>query len=99
MRTRLDSSKVLSRNFLRACNDLRIHILKSGNDLPKLKGARSSSKREQSSSCSFRCLIQEHSTASSEKGAATAAGVATNDYGRYDPAPAFSKPRFKFIPN
>ncbi|AQK49737.1 uncharacterized protein [Zea mays] len=42
---------------------------------------------------------KEHSTASSEKGAATAAGVATNDYGRYDPAPAFSKPRFKFIPN
>ncbi|XP_039824828.1 uncharacterized protein LOC120686682 isoform X2 [Panicum virgatum] len=25
--------------------------------------------------------------------------VKTNDYGRYDPSPAFSKPRFKLIPN
>jgi hypothetical protein len=94
-----DSSTVLSWNFLTAYNDLRIHIMKFGNDLPKLKGARSSSEREQSSSCSFRCLIQEHSTAASEKGATAAAGVTTNDYGRYDPAPAFSKPRSKFIPN
>ncbi|CAD6253891.1 unnamed protein product [Miscanthus lutarioriparius] len=41
-----------------------------------------------------------HSTAASEKGA-TASGdmVKTNDYGRYDPTPAFSKPRFKLIPN
>uniref|UniRef100_A0A0E0MF01 Uncharacterized protein n=1 Tax=Oryza punctata TaxID=4537 RepID=A0A0E0MF01_ORYPU len=25
--------------------------------------------------------------------------VKTNDYGRYDPSPAFSKPRYKIIPN
>ncbi|ONK57327.1 uncharacterized protein A4U43_C10F18930 [Asparagus officinalis] len=25
--------------------------------------------------------------------------VKTNDYGRYDPSPSFSKPRFKPIPN
>ncbi|KAF0896391.1 hypothetical protein E2562_023796 [Oryza meyeriana var. granulata] len=25
--------------------------------------------------------------------------VKTNDYGRYDPSPAFSKPRFKLVPN
>ncbi|KAK3120137.1 hypothetical protein QOZ80_9AG0682250 [Eleusine coracana subsp. coracana] len=43
---------------------------------------------------------KEHSGAVSEQGA-TAPGdmVKTNDYGRYDPTPAFSKPRFKLIPN
>ncbi|CAM0149759.1 unnamed protein product [Urochloa decumbens] len=41
-----------------------------------------------------------HPAAASGKGA-TASGdmVKTNDYGRYDPTPAFSKPRFKLIPN
>ncbi|RCV38058.1 hypothetical protein SEVIR_8G116100v4 [Setaria viridis] len=41
-----------------------------------------------------------HPAAASEKGA-TASGdmVKTNDYGRYDPTPAFAKPRFKLIPN
>ncbi|CAN6371734.1 unnamed protein product [Urochloa humidicola] len=41
-----------------------------------------------------------HPAAAFEKGA-TASGdmVKTNDYGRYDPTPAFSKPRFKLIPN
>ncbi|XP_062181882.1 protein CASPARIAN STRIP INTEGRITY FACTOR 2-like [Phragmites australis] len=45
-------------------------------------------------------MHKEHSSAASVKGA-TASGdmVKTNDYGRYDPAPAFSKPRFKLIPN
>ncbi|XP_062198272.1 uncharacterized protein LOC133900989 isoform X2 [Phragmites australis] len=44
--------------------------------------------------------IHKHSAAASGKGA-TASGdmVKTNDYGRYDPAPAFSKPRSKLIPN
>nr|CAB3450485.1 unnamed protein product [Digitaria exilis] len=43
---------------------------------------------------------KEHPTTASEKGT-TASGdmVKTNDYGRYDPTPAFSKPRFKLIPN
>ncbi|TVU25664.1 hypothetical protein EJB05_28169 [Eragrostis curvula] len=43
---------------------------------------------------------KEHSATASEKDA-TASGdmVKTNDYGRYDPTPAFSKPRFKLIPN
>jgi hypothetical protein len=47
-----------------------------------------------------RRFIQEHSAAASQK-EVTASGdmVKTNDYGRYDPAPAFSKPRFKLIPN
>nr|ACG29529.1 hypothetical protein [Zea mays] len=41
-----------------------------------------------------------HSTVASGKGG-TASGdmVKTNDYGRYDPTPAFSKPRSKLIPN
>nr|CAB3447356.1 unnamed protein product [Digitaria exilis] len=43
---------------------------------------------------------KEHPATASEKGT-TASGdmVKTNDYGRYDPTPAFSKPRFKLIPN
>ncbi|KAL6843004.1 hypothetical protein ACP4OV_027317 [Aristida adscensionis] len=43
---------------------------------------------------------KEHTAAASAKGS-TASGdmVKTNDYGRYDPTPAFSKPRFKLIPN
>ncbi|OEL24819.1 hypothetical protein BAE44_0014162 [Dichanthelium oligosanthes] len=45
-------------------------------------------------------LHKDYPSAASEKGA-TASGdmVKTNDYGRYDPTPAFSKPRFKIIPN
>ncbi|KAG0529669.1 hypothetical protein BDA96_05G118000 [Sorghum bicolor] len=43
---------------------------------------------------------KQHSTAASEKGATASEDmVKTNDYGRYDPSPAFSKPRFKLIPN
>ncbi|CAL4984655.1 unnamed protein product [Urochloa decumbens] len=42
-----------------------------------------------------------HPAAASDQKGATASGdmVKTNDYGRYDPTPAFSKPRFKLIPN
>ncbi|PAN42006.1 hypothetical protein PAHAL_8G096700 [Panicum hallii] len=41
-----------------------------------------------------------HPGAASEKGAIGSRDmVKTNDYGRYDPTPAFSKPRFKLIPN
>ncbi|KAL6662290.1 hypothetical protein ACP70R_000149 [Stipagrostis hirtigluma subsp. patula] len=45
-------------------------------------------------------IHKENTAAASQKGA-TASGdmVKTNDYGRYDPTPAFSKPRFKLIPN
>ncbi|XP_039772682.1 uncharacterized protein LOC120640834 isoform X2 [Panicum virgatum] len=41
-----------------------------------------------------------HPGAASEKRAIGSRDmVKTNDYGRYDPSPAFSKPRFKLIPN
>ena len=37
--------------------------------------------------------------ASAKRGIGSRDMVKTNDYGRYDPSPSFSKPRFKLIPN
>ncbi|KQJ88585.1 hypothetical protein BRADI_4g19641v3 [Brachypodium distachyon] len=50
-------------------------------------------------------LQKDFYSAASKEGATVSSNhprnlmVKTNDYGRYDPAPAFSKPRFKLIPN
>ncbi|KAJ1275505.1 hypothetical protein BS78_05G140700 [Paspalum vaginatum] len=43
---------------------------------------------------------KDHSAGATKKGTTASVDmVKTNDYGRYDPTPAFSKPRFKLIPN
>jgi hypothetical protein len=50
-------------------------------------------------------INQDHYNAASNEGTEAPGNhprnlmVKTNDYGRYDPAPAFSKPRFKPIPH